>query len=196
MFDLHTHTTFSDGRNSPEEMVLSAIGMGMSTLGISDHSYTSFDESYCIPRHRLEEYKACIRMLKEKYRDRIELRLGLEKDYYSDTVDDGCDYLIGSVHYMKIGEEYVPVDRSAKTLIDAAARHFGGDIYSLAEIYYSTVKVWEHPLGDCCLLFAFQQFSQAGRHLYAPHTGLGLGLADAVTATLVSHIFYLSILLP
>ena len=54
------------------------------------------------------------------------------------TVDDGCDYLIGSVHYMKIGEEYVPVDRSAKTLIDAAARHFGGDIYSLAEIYYST----------------------------------------------------------
>ena len=38
-------------------------------------------------------------MLKEKYRDRIELRLGLEKDYYSDTVDDGCDYLIGSVHY-------------------------------------------------------------------------------------------------
>ncbi len=196
MFDLHTHTTFSDGRNSPEEMVLSAIGMGMSTLGISDHSYTSFDESYCIPRHRLEEYKACIRMLKEKYRDRIELRLGLEKDYYSDTVDDGCDYLIGSVHYMKIGEEYVPVDRSAKTLIDAAARHFGGDIYSLAEIYYSTVKVWEHPLGDCCLIFAFQQFSHAGRHLYAPHTGLGLGLADAVTATLVSHIFYLSILIP
>lgn len=54
MFDLHTHTTFSDGRNTPEEMVLSAIGMGMSTLGISDHSYTSFDESYCIPRHRLE----------------------------------------------------------------------------------------------------------------------------------------------
>ena len=196
MFDLHTHTTFSDGRNTPEEMVLSAIGMGMSTLGISDHSYTSFDESYCIPRHRLEEYKACIRMLKEKYRDRIELRLGLEKDYYSDTVDDGCDYLIGSVHYMKIGEEYVPVDRSAKTLIDAAARHFGGDIYSLAEIYYSTVKVWEHPLGDCCLIFAFQQFSHTRRHLYAPHTGLGLGLADAVTVTLVSHIFYLSILIP
>lgn len=54
MFDLHTHTTFSDGRNSPEEMVLSAIGMVMSTLGISDHSYTSFDESYCIPRYRLE----------------------------------------------------------------------------------------------------------------------------------------------
>ena len=77
---------------------------------------------------------------------------------------------------MKIGEEYVPVDRSAKTLIDAAARHFGGDIYSL--------------------IFAFQQFSHTRRHLYAPHTGLVLGLADAVTATLVSHIFYLSILLP
>ena len=164
MFDLHTHTTFSDGRNSPEEMVLSAIGMGMSTLGISDHSYTSFDESYCIPRHRLEEYKSCIRMLKEKYRDRIELRLGLEKDYYSDTVDDGCDYLIGSVHYMKIGEEYVPVDRSAKTLIDAAARHFGGDIYSLAEIYYSTVSdVITHTHADIIGHFdLFKKFNRDG----------------------------------
>ncbi len=140
MFDLHTHTTFSDGRNSPEEMVLSAIGMGMSTLGISDHSYTSFDESYCIPRHRLEEYRNCIRSLQEKYGDRIGIRLGLEKDYYSDTVDEGYDYLIGSVHYVKLGEEYVAVDESAQILIDAAARHFGGDIYSLAEIYYSSVS--------------------------------------------------------
>ena len=140
MFDLHTHTTFSDGRNSPEEMVLSAIGMGMSTLGISDHSYTSFDESYCIPRHRLEEYRNCIRSLQEKYGDRIGIRLGLEKDYYSDTVDEGYDYLIGSVHYVKLGEEYVAVDESAQILIDAAARHFGGDIYSLAEIYYNTVS--------------------------------------------------------
>lgn len=140
MVDLHTHTTFSDGKNSPEEMVLSAIDRGVSVLGISDHSYTSFDESYCIPHQRLDAYKNCIHALKEKYRGRIEIRLGLEKDYYSDTVDDGYDYLIGSVHYIRLGGEYIPVDESASILIDAAARHFGGDIYSLAEIYYSTVS--------------------------------------------------------
>lgn len=140
MFDLHTHTTFSDGRNSPEEMVLSAIDRGLSVLGISDHSYTSFDERYCIPRARLEEYKTCIHSLREKYRNRIGIALGLEKDYYSDTVDDGYDYLIGSVHYIKLGGEYIPVDESAQILIDAAVRHCGGDLYSLAEIYYNTVS--------------------------------------------------------
>ena len=139
MFDLHTHTTFSDGKNTPEEMVLSAIGRGMSTLGISDHSYTFFDESYCIPRQKMDAYRDCIHSLQQKYSDRLEIRLGLEKDYYSDTVDDGYDYLIGSVHYIKLGEEYLPVDESAQILIDAAARHFGKDIYGLAEIYYNTV---------------------------------------------------------
>ena len=43
--DLHVHTTFSDGLNTPEEIVLAAIGMGLEKLGFSDHSHTSFDET-------------------------------------------------------------------------------------------------------------------------------------------------------
>lgn len=140
MFDLHTHTTFSDGKNTPEEMVLAAIGRGMSVLGFSDHSYTAFDHTYCIPCHRQDEYRNCIRSLKETYRGRIEILLGLEQDYYSAPPDGSYDYLIGSVHYLKLGEEYIPVDESAQILLDAAARHFGGDIYCLAEIYYRTVS--------------------------------------------------------
>ena len=37
-FDLHVHTTFSDGKNTPEEIVLEAIRRGMDTIGFSDHS--------------------------------------------------------------------------------------------------------------------------------------------------------------
>ena len=38
MFDLHMHTTWSDGKNTPEEMIEEAIRLGLETVGISDHS--------------------------------------------------------------------------------------------------------------------------------------------------------------
>ena len=45
--NLHTHTSFCDGKNSPEEMVRSAVEKGFDVLGFSGHSYTPFDETYC-----------------------------------------------------------------------------------------------------------------------------------------------------
>jgi len=41
MIDLHTHTTCSDGTDSPRELVNKAIVQGLGVLGISDHDTTS-----------------------------------------------------------------------------------------------------------------------------------------------------------
>ena len=41
MIDLHTHTTCSDGTDSPRELVNKAIVQGLEILGISDHDTTS-----------------------------------------------------------------------------------------------------------------------------------------------------------
>ncbi|MBQ6893831.1 MAG: hypothetical protein IJN48_06445, partial [Clostridia bacterium] len=46
---------------------------------------------------------------------------------------------IGSVHYIKAGDEYIPVDESREILLEAAEKHFGGDIYSLCEEYFKAV---------------------------------------------------------
>jgi len=137
--DLHVHTNFSDGKNSPEEVVLAAIEKGLTRLGFSDHSYTFFDESYCIPRRRIAEYADTIAALKEKYADKIEILCGIEQDYYSDEPSEGYDYVIGSVHYIKCGRKYIPVDETAEILKKAARRRFNGDIYALIEEYYRTV---------------------------------------------------------
>ena len=138
--DYHVHTTFSDGKNTPEEMVLAAIEKGMKTIGFSDHSYTFFDESYCMRREEIGAYCTCIAELKEKYRGQIEVLCGIEQDFYSDMPTQDYDYVIGSVHYLKLGNEYVPVDESPQTLCDAANRFFGGDMIALAEEYYRTVS--------------------------------------------------------
>ncbi len=137
--DLHTHTTFSDGQNTPEEMVRAALEKGLERIGFSDHSYTFFDESYCMRRENIAAYKACIAKLKEEYSGRIDILCGIEQDYYSAEPTEDYDYVIGSVHYIKCGEEYVPVDETPEHLSRAAKRYFDGDIYALIERYFDTV---------------------------------------------------------
>ena len=137
--DLHVHTTFSDGKNTPEEVVLSAIEKGISTLGFSDHSYTDFDIQYCIKKEKVEEYINTILSLKENYKGKIEILCGIEQDYFSGKPNFGFDFVIGSVHYFKLGNEYVPVDSNADILKAAAEKYFGGDIYALCEEYFSLV---------------------------------------------------------
>lgn len=137
--DLHMHTSYCDGKNTPEEMILAAIEKGLKTVGISGHSYTFFDESYCMQKADIPRYISELHYLRAKYFDRIHVLCGVEQDYYSDFPTDEFDYVIGSVHYVKIGEEYIPVDESAQILREAAEKHFGGDILALAELYFDTV---------------------------------------------------------
>lgn len=137
--DLHTHTTYCDGKNSPEEMVLSAIEKGLDRIGICTHGYTEFDESYCIPHEKYSEFQAEIAALKEKYKDKIEVLCGVEQDVFSDTETDGFDYVIGSVHYLMAKDEYAPIDEMVEILDYVCEEYFGGDYYAAAESYYKSV---------------------------------------------------------
>lgn len=160
--DLHTHTIYSDGKNTPEEMVLSAIEKGLKTIGISDHSYTDFDTSYCMKKEKVAEYIAEIENLKIKYKDKIEVLCGIEQDLFSGAPEHSFDYVIGSVHYIKLGNEFIPVDESADALKAAADKYFNGDIYPLIEEYYRLVsKVAEETganiIGHFDLITKFQE---------------------------------------
>ena len=137
--DFHVHTTYSDGDNSPEEMILAAIDKGMTKIGISDHSYTWFDETYCVPKERIAEYKKEIAALREKYKDQIKVLCGVEQDYYSEEPTDDYDYVIGSVHYLKVDDGFAYVDESPELFQKAINESFGGDVYAFAEAYFATV---------------------------------------------------------
>ena len=119
-FDLHMHTTYCDGLDSAEAMVLSAVENGLSFAGISGHSFTPHDQSYCMTREGTERYIDEIRGLKEKYSDRITLLLGIELDRYADTDLSPYDYRIGSVHYI-FSEE------GKRKRDEILARRTGGD---------------------------------------------------------------------
>lgn len=133
---LHTHSTFSDGKSTMEEQVLSAIEKGFASVGFSDHSYTNFDLSYCMKQEQVPAYRQTIQDLAEKYADQIEILMGLELDGYSDIPEEKYDYLIGSLHYIHTADGlYHPVDSNPEGMVRMTETYFSGNYNAMAIQY-------------------------------------------------------------
>ncbi len=127
----HTHTTFCDGKNTPEEVVIAAIEKGFDALGFSSHGDS--------PRYGLKdpsEYITEISRLKEEYKGKIQLYLGIEEDSTTYMNRSKFEYLIGSKHYIcRDGKSY-PIDSNYGCFSESLAL-FDGDALAFAEDYYS-----------------------------------------------------------
>ena len=134
--NLHTHTTYCDGKHTPEEMVLSAIDKGFDSIGFSGHSYMYFSQHISMSLEGTKEYKKEIFRLKEKYKDKINIYCGLEFEMQSKVELSGYEYLIGTVHYMPLDENPVGIDRSAEVVKGVIDTYFGGDGLAYAKEYY------------------------------------------------------------
>jgi histidinol-phosphatase (PHP family) len=145
MQNLHTHTTYADGKLTPEEMILTAIETGCDSLGFSEHSYVPFDIYYSMTPEETRKYIDELRELREKYKNKLEIFIGLELDYYSPwRPKEGLDYILSTTQYIKVkdkqgNEKYVSVDSGAKRQREISEMYFDGDFYSLAEAYYGTI---------------------------------------------------------
>ena len=75
IMDLHNHTTWSDGKNTIDELIKHAILIGINVLGFSDH-FNNLKPS--IPFDHLEYYINELDEYKEKYKNRITILKSLE----------------------------------------------------------------------------------------------------------------------
>ena len=149
-FTYHNHTVFCDGKSTVEEMVISAIAHGCDAIGFSAHSYTPFDSYYCMPVERIVEYRDSVRGCGEKYKDKINVYLGIEQDVESDAAlyCDEYDYKIGSAHSIYKNGKFYSVDASEEQLLRMINELYGGDPYALCEDYFKElVKVCQ--IEDC-----------------------------------------------
>ena len=135
----HTHSTFCDGKDTPEEMVLEAIKKGFTHLGFSGHSYLEFDSSYCMKPSAEPIYRKTVNELKEKYKNEIKIFCGIEQDYYAEKAE-GYDYILGSVHYVFKNGKHLCIDHSANMLKSHIDNEYSGDFDALAEDYFEVVS--------------------------------------------------------
>lgn len=139
--NLHTHSKFSDGHDTPEAMVLAAIDKGFVSLGFSEHAWAPYDGEVCIKKEDIPLYFAEIARLKERYADRIEIYTGFEVDCYETTSKEGLDYTIGSAHYLRTADaqEYYPIDYKPELFEQARDRAAGGDMREMLQLYYDSL---------------------------------------------------------
>ena len=137
--NLHTHTVFCDGRDTPREMIETAIEKGFDSLGFSGHA-TSEKHSGCELKD-IPGYVKEINSLKEEYKDRIKIFLGIELDYFSAGVmpELVLDYRIGSVHFVKKNGHLVEYDHSYEHTRRFIDEDFGGDGIAYAKAYYEVL---------------------------------------------------------
>jgi len=101
--DLHTHSTWSDGGSSIEEMVIEARKIGHEYIAITDHSQ-GLRIAGGLNAHELDIKRKEIDRLNKKYKD-IKILFGSEVDIdsggnldYPDSLLKEMDIVIGAIH--------------------------------------------------------------------------------------------------
>ena len=99
----HVHTYYSDGINSPEEIIKACQKAGFEYVGISDHSQSAFYAGG-LKEDDLQRQQEEIEALREKYPG-LAIFKGVEADIkadgsldYSDELLERLDFVIASVH--------------------------------------------------------------------------------------------------
>lgn len=131
--NLHTHTTYCDGKDTVEEMILAACEKGFQSIGFSSHSFRC---GQLMPQEVLQAYKQEIAVMKKKYANKIDIYCGLEYEMSIPADCSGCDYLIGALHYLKLEDGLFSIDISLQDLQDVIENHFHGDGMACAKAYY------------------------------------------------------------
>lgn len=116
----HTHTTrCNHAYGSDEQFVLSAIRGGFQELGFSDHAPWDYAPSTYQGSHirmrlsEFDDYYTSIMMLKEKYKDQISIKIGLEAEYFPAYMgwletfvkEKKLDYVIFGNHFYQSDED-------------------------------------------------------------------------------------------
>lgn len=160
--NLHTHSTFCDGKNSPEEMVLSAIQKKFTILGFSSHTMYPFASDWHIAPREHQAYVNEIHRLAEKYQSQIQILCGFECDYIpSFSIPEKShfgnlnpDYLIGAVHYLECPNGNFTVDDSTENVKEGIFNLYKNDGKEVVRQYFDlqrqmlkkgSFEIWAHP---------------------------------------------------
>ena len=108
IYNYHTHTSrCGHAFGTDEEYVLAAIKAGYKVLGFSDHAPY---HDYPLPGIHmdwecLDDYVESITFLKEKYKDQIDIHLGLETEYFPENHSEKIE-LLDKVDYLLLGQHF------------------------------------------------------------------------------------------
>lgn len=108
-------------------------------------------ELFGMLKRNMEPYRQKVLELADKYKDKINIFLGIELDSLASLSDipAGARYIIGSVHYVEQNGSYIANDYSVEMLKKGVEELFDGDYLAYAESYYKELeRVYDKTLCD------------------------------------------------
>lgn len=103
----HTHTyRCGHAVGTDREYAENALKSGIKILGFSDHAPFTFSDGWRVPKKLEEDYFSSIKSLKKEFKDKLEIHVGVEMEYYPDIFADmfghqkafGAEYMILGQH--------------------------------------------------------------------------------------------------
>ncbi len=95
-----------------------------------------FPACWTLTSARMPDYIAQIRDLAQTYRGEIDVYCGEEWDLHGATPPSKVDYVIGSVHHVKMDDALYCVDNTVEETERTLAYCFDGDADAMAEVYF------------------------------------------------------------
>lgn len=131
-YNYHTHTALcGHASGTMEEYVLRAIECGVKYMGFSDHIPLKMSDGtespHRVPTQKAEWYISEVRRLREKYKDKIEISIGFEAEYYPEYFNTaienatrlGAEYIILGQHFLSSDESIHSISpHSESSLLD------------------------------------------------------------------------------
>lgn len=118
--NFHMHSTGSDGKNTPEEMIKESIKEKLTHVCLTDHFRRANKDPWS-SKFFSEDYINEINLLRSKYRGKIDISFGAEVDWFEDCEEIireelkryKFDFILGSVHFIKNskGESFLISER-------------------------------------------------------------------------------------
>lgn len=116
--NFHTHTFRCNHAGcSDQRYVDVALEAGITTLGFSDHTpYVGFDGDYYsfyrMRPEQLADYTESVNSLREEYKGKIDVHLGLEAEYYPRLFDGLLEFLKPyGIEYLIMGQHFIDDDQ-------------------------------------------------------------------------------------
>lgn len=116
-YNLHTHTSRClHAVGNDEDYVKAAIDASFSSIGFSDHTPWPYEPGFVssmrMRESELEDYVSSVCMLREKYKDKIDIHIGLECEYFREYIPWLCAMSEKfGIEYLILGHHFSPDEK-------------------------------------------------------------------------------------
>lgn len=168
--NIHTHTyRCGHAYGTDEEYVLAAIDAGITFLGFSDHiGFPGLHQKGIRQEAEMvDDYVKSLTELKEKYKDKIEIHIGYEAEYYPEFKDyykwlkeeKGIEFFILGQHCYLDGDKFkfyvgdIKDTVSADRYVDALVEAIKSGMYKYVahpDLFINGYQAWDdHIIAQC-----------------------------------------------